>query len=25
MFDDMACNIEGRPIFTHVLKNGPVR
>ena len=25
MFDDVPCCIEGRPITTHVLKNGPVR
>jgi len=25
IFDDQACCINGRPITTHVLKNGPVR
>jgi tRNA-binding EMAP/Myf-like protein len=25
MFDDVPCCIEGQPITTHVLKNGPVR
>lgn len=25
MFDDLACTLEGRPICTRVLKNGPVR
>jgi methionyl-tRNA synthetase len=25
MFDDVPCCIDGRPILTHVLKNGPVR